>query len=91
MADVWHLSLSLCNGNGRSLNDLSDFNPRGGKMVRREKTSGGGGGGTKGKFGGGGESASFKRGRGGGKGGDKKKGTNRPGKDARTKKRAGTK
>lgn len=57
-------------------------------MVRREKT---GGSGTKGKFGGGGDSAGFKRGRGGGKGGVKKNGTNRPGKDARAKKRAGNK
>ena len=68
---------------------MSDYNPRGGKFVRREKagggpgSKGGGGGGFKGKGGGGG----------GGKGGGKRDGIskgkpNRPGKDARTERRS---
>jgi hypothetical protein len=68
----------------RSLNDLSDFNPRGGKFVRRDKAGGRGAGG-----GGAGDTVSFKRGRSGkGAEGKKSKGSNRPGKEARTKKRS---
>ncbi len=49
---------------------MSDFNPRGGKFVRREK---------------GGRSRTFNGGRGGGGGGGKGgKGGNRPGKEARS-------
>ena len=59
---------------------MSDYNPRGGKFVRREKS--GGGPGSKGGGGGG-----------GGKGGGKRDGIskgkpNRPGKDARTERRS---
>jgi uncharacterized membrane protein len=66
----------------KSLNDFKDYNPRGGKFVRREKSSaapgrGGGGGGRGGGGRGGG---------GGGAAGGKKK-PNRPGKEARTQRR----
>lgn len=62
----------------RSINDLTDFNPRGGKFVRRGGPggSGGRGGGAAGGRGGGGRGA-------GGRGGQ------RPGKDARANKRKG--
>lgn len=56
----------------KSLNDLSDYNPRGGKMVRRD--AGGRGGGGRGGRGGGG--------RGGGRGGGSR-GDSRPGKSSR--------
>ncbi len=61
----------------RSLNDLSDYNPRGGKAVRRESNTSS-------------DERSFKRGRGGG-GKGKAKGSNRPGKEARNQKRASSK
>lgn len=67
--------LTVTIGYGRSLNDFSDYNPRGGKFIRREKRGGGGGGGGVGGS--------------GGKGG--KKGGNRPGKAARDAKRKGHK
>lgn len=68
----------------KSLNDLSDFNPKGGKFVRKDKVAaasykrgrnGSSGGNKEG-------TPSFKRGRSGG--GATKKGTNRPGKETRT-------
>lgn len=76
----------------RSLNDLSDYNPRGGKFVRREKSGGSAGGGG-GKGGGGGGGFKGKGGAGGKAGGGKRDGIskgkpNRPGKDARTERRA---
>lgn len=78
------------------MNDFSDYNPRGGKFVRRE--GGGRGGGRNGGRGGGGGGgrgggrAPGGRGGGGGSSGFKGKASNskpfRPGKDARNNKRA---
>jgi hypothetical protein len=74
----------------RSLNDFSQYNPRGGKLVRREKKTAGGRGGGGGRVGAGRGGGGAKIGRSGG-GGAKAgagKGANRPGKRARTERRA---
>ena len=87
----------------RSLNDFSEFNPKGGKFLQRgRRQSGGSTGSSGGRSGGSGGGAGHHVGRrssagstgsshGGGSG--KKKGSkpNRPGKDARMKKRAPSK
>mmetsp|Transcript_18195 Transcript_18195/g.36646 ORF Transcript_18195/g.36646 Transcript_18195/m.36646 type:complete len:324 (+) Transcript_18195:114-1085(+) len=72
----------------KSLNDMKDFNPRGGKFVRREGGGRGGGGGGRGgaERGGAGRGAGGRSGSGGRGGG---KSQNRPGKEARTQRRAG--
>ena len=78
-------------GDRKSLNDLSDYNPRGGKFVRTERGGGRGGFGGGGRGGGGGGRGGGRGGGGGGRGGaggrgggGRGGGGNRPGKERRS-------